>query len=114
MIELIIWLLFLLLLPKLISYVLKNMKFKSNNKQDKESNTVSTVPEFERKTLLTDYERKFYNILQTLNNEEYIVIPQICLASVVKKKIKTKYNTDLYRIIDFAIFNKEIYHNFFY
>ncbi len=47
----------------------------------------------------------FYRKLLPLHNE-YIIIPQVNLASVIQKE-NTKYRTELFRNIDFGIFNKD-------
>ena len=62
---------------------------------------------YEMKPFMSQYERKFYNILKTLENE-YTIIPQLNLASVIKKKNNNRYYTELFRNIDFAIFDKNM------
>lgn len=61
---------------------------------------------YELKSIMTDYERKFYNILKDLG-DEFIVVPQLNLAAVVKKINNNKYYSELFRNIDFAIFSKD-------
>ena len=66
-----------------------------------------------KKKLMTPSELSFYRILNHFN-DEYIVLPQFCLASIIEKT-KHKFNTpysktyqnDLFKIIDFAIFKKD-------
>lgn len=58
------------------------------------------------KPLMTAYEYKFYQILKTLE-DEYIIVPQLNLASIVKKMNNNKYYNELFRNIDFAIFTKD-------
>ena len=55
---------------------------------------------------MTAYEYKFYQILKTLE-DEYIIVPQLNLASIVKKMNNNKYYNELFRNIDFAIFTKD-------
>lgn len=62
---------------------------------------------YTKKRLMTNCEQSFYNILINLG-EEYVVIPQVCLASVINKKSYSRYSNELFRIIDFAIFNKDL------
>lgn len=62
---------------------------------------------YEIKPIMTEYERNFYNILKNLENE-YKVIPQVNLASIIKKKTNNKYYNDLFRNIDFAIFDNDL------
>lgn len=61
---------------------------------------------YEIKPLMIVYERRIYKILLKLG-EEYKIIPQINLASIIKKKNNDYYYNDLFRNIDFAIFDKE-------
>lgn len=61
---------------------------------------------YELKPIMSDYERKFYNILKDLDND-YVVVPQLNLASVVKKINNNRYYTELFRNVDFAIFSKD-------
>lgn len=39
--------------------------------------------------------------------EDYIVLPQVNLASIINKKENSKYRTELFRDVDFAIFSKD-------
>ncbi len=56
---------------------------------------------------MTNAEYEFYLKLKSLE-PEYKVIPQLNLASIINKENNNKYYTDLFRNIDFAIFdNKE-------
>ena len=61
---------------------------------------------YEAKPLMTLYERKIYNILLKLG-DNYKIIPQINLASIIRKKNNNHYYSDLFRNIDFAIFDKD-------
>ena len=56
---------------------------------------------------MTIYERKMYNIIKKLENE-YTIIPQLNLAAIINKKNNNKYYSELFRNIDFAIFDKEL------
>lgn len=58
------------------------------------------------KPIMTDYEYKFYQMIKALENK-YIIIPQLNLASVVKKINNNRYYNELFRNIDFAIFSKD-------
>ncbi len=54
---------------------------------------------------MTNYEKKFYEKLNILS-EEYLIIPQINLAVIIEKKSNIPYHTELFRNIDFGIFDK--------
>ena len=61
---------------------------------------------YKKKNIMTDYEYKFYLILKELEKYNYKVIPQVNLATIVEKVNNKKYYTELFRNIDFAIFDK--------
>ena len=63
---------------------------------------------YEIKNFLTSNERCFYEILKGLMDEFDLVIhPQINLATIINKKSYHMYANELFRNIDFAIFDKE-------
>ena len=57
------------------------------------------------RNLMSDYEKSFYLKIKELENE-YEIVHQLVLASVIKKISKYKYQNELFRMIDFAIFSK--------
>ncbi len=61
------------------------------------------------KKLMTNTEELFYNTLNEIVGADFIVQPQINLATVIKKESKAKYQNELYRNIDFGIFKKSNY-----
>lgn len=61
---------------------------------------------YEIKPFMTIYERRIYNILLKLG-DNYKIIPQVNLASIIKKKNNDHYYNDLFRNIDFAIFDRD-------
>ena len=63
---------------------------------------------YKKKNIMTDYEYKFYLILKELEKYNYKVIPQVNLATIVEKVNNKKYYTELFRNIDFVIFNKDL------
>ena len=54
---------------------------------------------------MTESEKKFHQKLKKIETLGYIVIPQINLASVITKKSDYRYNTELFRNIDFGLFD---------
>ncbi|HIT37594.1 MAG TPA: DUF2726 domain-containing protein [Candidatus Onthousia faecipullorum] len=56
---------------------------------------------------MTNNERLFYNKIKCLELE-YKIIPQVSLASIISKENNNKYYTDLFRNIDFAIFDTNL------
>lgn len=75
-------------------------------KDDKDVEKATTDIKYEKKPIMSDYEIMFYNRMKDLETE-YNIVPQLVLSSVVDKKSKQKYRSELYRIIDFAIFSKD-------
>ena len=60
--------------------------------------------EYVRKSIMTANEFAFFNKIKDLEGN-YIIIPQVNLASIIYKK-NAKYYTELFRNIDFGIFDK--------
>ena len=56
---------------------------------------------------MTNVEYGFYNKLKELE-PKYKVIPQINLAAIINKENNNYYYTDLFRNIDFAIFDSDM------
>lgn len=82
-----------------------------NNNNNNKSNNISfeknnNITIYKSKPLMSDYEFKFYKMLDELKTT-YEIIPQINLASIVKKVNNNKYYSELFRNIDFAIFSKD-------
>lgn len=61
-------------------------------------------PYYEIKNYLTPTERLFYHKLCNIS-ENFVIIPQVPLSSIVKK-VNGKYQNELNRVIDFGIFDK--------
>ena len=62
---------------------------------------------YKKKRIMTNCERSFYNKIKCLELE-YIVIPQVNLASIISKENNNRYYNDLFRNIDFAIFDADL------
>lgn len=58
------------------------------------------------KNFLTPSELNFYNKIKDLENY-YKIVPQLNLATVVKKSKNNKYINELFKNIDFAIFTND-------
>lgn len=74
----------------------------SQSKRIKKANNNEAV--YSKKETLTKSEKEFLEKLKGLG-PEYIIIPQVNLASVINKS-NSKYHNELFRNIDFGIFNK--------
>lgn len=75
-----------------------------DNSDDNDYKSEETI--YALKPIMTDYENKFYDMLKELD-DDYIIIPQLNLASVVRKINNNRYYNELFRNIDFAIFSKD-------
>lgn len=65
---------------------------------------------YEQKEFMSYYEKYFYDILKDIECDyDVIVQPQVNLASVIEKNIKHKYVNELFRNIDFGIFDKNFH-----
>lgn len=93
------------MIKKIIEFILKLFGISNSDSEEQVIEKENTI--YELKPIMTDYERYFYNIMLELNTE-YTVIPQLNLASVIKKINNDRYYSELFRNIDFAIFNKDL------
>ncbi|MDR1042495.1 MAG: DUF2726 domain-containing protein [Clostridiales Family XIII bacterium] len=62
--------------------------------------------DYETKPLMTQSEISFYNKLKTLESDKIHIFPQVNLAAILNKKGKYTYQTELFRNIDFGIFDE--------
>lgn len=77
--------------------------FEINSRHFNKSDNIYSI-----KSLMTKYEKYFYDILVDLKYELNIeVMPQVNLASIINKKGNYKYRNELFRNIDFGIFTKD-------
>lgn len=60
-----------------------------------------------KNSILTNNEKEFYNKLFQVVDKNYLVLPQINLGSVVEKIDGSKFRNELFRIIDFGIFDRK-------
>ena len=65
----------------------------------------SEIKIYDRKEFMSTYELLFYEKIKDLENE-YKIVPQVNLATIVKK-INRGYINELFKNIDFAIFDKD-------
>jgi len=61
------------------------------------------------KPFMTNAEQCFYQKLLHLEEcGNFKIVPQVNLASIIKKVSKERFQTELYRNVDFAIFDKSL------
>ena len=66
---------------------------------------------YKQKKFITETEQYFYQILLEIEKEYDVKVQaQINLASIIEKKIKHRYANELFRNIDFGIFDKNLEH----
>ena len=62
---------------------------------------------YKQKRLMTEPELEVYQWLQRTYEPRYRVLPQIALLSLVDKVNNTSYRNELFRVVDFVIFDGE-------
>lgn len=98
--------LIILVVSVLVQLVNVKRAINFTKKRNKSSGTYHNV--YSKKSLMTDYERYFYNIFTELENElEVKIHPQVNLASILNKENKHYYISELFRNIDFGIFSHD-------
>lgn len=60
---------------------------------------------YKPKRLLTPTELRFFKAISNAIQNDYILLPQINLASIIERTDEHKYQNELYRNIDFVIFD---------
>lgn len=63
--------------------------------------------DYSRKKFLSESEKKFLELLLPLKQRGIIIIPQVNLASIIKKNGDARFNTELFRNVDFGLFDKD-------
>lgn len=88
----------------IIYLIIKKFKPKNNSKNKNQSSKTK----YQSKQLMSEYEKYFYEILSKNFAQEYIIMPQVNLASIIEKikDFPKQYQNELYRNIDFGIFDK--------
>ena len=120
-------LLYVFLLPFLLVYwsikfitflIVKNNKNKKNvtlnyNSEKscrilEEDKSSTTYDKYDKKeSLITSYEKYFYDIFEKNFGDKFKIQTQVNLASVVNKIDSSKYRNELFRNVDFGFFDKE-------
>ena len=60
-----------------------------------------------KSAFMTDCEKEFFVAFTEIVGDKYIIQPQINLASIVNKDTYSKYRNELFRNIDFGVFDKD-------
>ncbi len=59
-----------------------------------------------KNAFMTDCEKEYYAAFTEIVGDKYIIQPQINLASIVNKDSYSKYRSELFRNVDFGVFDK--------
>lgn len=67
------------------------------------------INEYNKKSIMTENEKYFYNIFNKHFSKDYLILPQVNLATIINKnkEFEKQYQNELNRNIDFGIFDKE-------
>ncbi len=99
-------LLSLLLLFLVVRFIYKKLRKERNLEAKSYHNVEGNNKTYVKKTFMSICEKEFYNKIKDLDIE-YMIIPQINLASIISKKSEDKFQNELFRNIDFGIIDKE-------
>ncbi len=94
---------------KILKFILQLFGLKIADKEQEEGTLPANVKKeaiYRKKSLMSETEYNFYLKMKPLE-EEYRIVSQLNLASVIQKISTHRYQTELYRNIDFAIFSKD-------
>lgn len=93
------------MLQAIINFLKKLLGIQEKQKKSTSKNT--PIKCYELKPLLTYTEIKFKNAIENALPGDYILYPQINLASIIKRTDDHKYQNELYRNVDFCVFDKK-------
>ena len=60
---------------------------------------------FVKEQLLTKTELEYYDVIRSLISSQYVILPQVNLASVIDKEGGSNFRNELFRNIDFGVFD---------
>ena len=97
----------------LIIYTIFEKKQAKKDKIEREINKVKYAKQklngkYRKKRFITEAEKYFYiKLLKATKEYNVVILPQINLASIIDKNYEIKYRLELFRNIDFGIFDKD-------
>lgn len=92
------------LIVKFLKFIFPGLFTENTNQEEITSNLNYVI-----KPLMTSSELVFYNKLIKIEGEgEYKVLPQVNLASIINKVSNQRYQSELYRNVDYGIFSKDL------
>ena len=73
----------------------------------KQATTITQPSLYQKKKLLTKNEISYARAIQKATSYQYRLYPQVCLASIIQKTSDNTYANELFRIVDFGIFDTD-------
>ena len=95
---------YIIMIAEFIIIIYAAKIIKTNLIDNKKITNATTL--YQTKPFMTDCEYNFYRTLKELE-DRYAIVPQVNLASIIKKVNNDRYYNELFRNIDFAIFTKD-------
>ncbi len=80
-------------------------KFFKNKKQRKKYDAYYSV----KPRYISPCEEEYFEKIKSLISDNFIIFPQIPLSQIVEKHSQSNYKTELFRVIDFCIFDENYY-----
>jgi len=90
---------------KSIAQTLKKTEEINTEEQTNKDNNINKN-QYKKKNFLTYTEKNFLSMLYELKKYDLIIVPQVNLATIIQKTGEFQYQNELYRNIDFGIFDK--------
>jgi hypothetical protein len=99
----------IVILQVITSIVMKKdtEKQRSDNKNYSNKSAELSNYRYVKKPFLTQSEKSFFNKLSSISQQGLLLLPQIPLSSVVKKLDNSRFANELYRTIDFGVFDSD-------
>lgn len=104
------------LIVALLCYTIINFVLSKKRKKSPKENTcvssedvttdIQAANYLLKKSLITQTEKPYFETIKKIIEPEYIIQPQINLASIIDKKSSDKFRNELFRNIDFGIFDQ--------
>lgn len=97
--NMITWIIIIVLIG-VVGEIIENKLFGKNESKTPENNKTII---YKQKPFMTVSETSFYQKIKPLE-QQYKIVPQVNLATIIEKIADTKYQTELFRNIDYGIF----------
>ena len=91
------------MLQKLIDFIKKLLEIKTKKQRKPQRSEKS----YAKKALLTATEIKFKNAIEKHLPNNYVLYPQINLATIIKRTDEHTYQNELFRNVDFCVFDEK-------